>query len=49
MTTDITALFVGVMDIAVMYLHNSAGRILILEIVTDQYVYLTNAGEGLII
>ena len=49
MTTDITAvLFIIVMEIAVMNFHTSVRCSLILEMVTGRYVYLVNAGDGLI-
>ena len=50
MTTDTTAvLFIIVMEIAVMNLHNSGRCSLILAMVTGKYVGLVNAGDGLII
>ena len=50
MATDITTVhFLVVMDIALMYFHNSVRCSLILEIITGEYVFLTNAGDGLII
>ena len=49
MTTDITTvLFIVVMKNAVMDFHNSVRCSLILEIVTNGYVNLINAGDGLI-
>ena len=49
MTTDTTAvLFIIVKEIATMNFHNYVRYSLILAMVTDRYVYLINAGDGLI-
>ena len=44
-----TVLFIVIMDIAVLYFHNSCKCCLVLEIVTGEYVYLSTAAIELII